>query len=584
MRAARQWLVARRLTLLVGLLASIPIVAASVHAVAVGWRPQGDDALIATRALDTLSTHPPLLGMPSLGATSFGADPVFHLGPLLSWLLALPARLPVPSALELTVGVVGIACVVGCVGLARRRGGAALMLAVGAAIPLMLASLPAEVPTDVWNPAAPVLPFCLLLFVCWSLACGEYRLLALAVLLASFVVQGHLTFALPVLGALAVGVLGLIRSSARPSRRALVATALVGIVCWSFPLVEQAIHRPGNLVLLARATTSDQPKLGPAAGGRALVRAVGVPPWWLRGERDSLGRVLDLSKDPAPLAFVTSVPVVLGLVALVVVGRRRRRPDVMSAALIGLVLCATLAFTASSGPEKAFVTTGYALWWASVAGMWVWLVLAWGALSLGIPAQRAARLRGRPAVMVGLGVVGLVAALTALTANRAEEPYDELRVVDTRLSQEAPRGPIAIEASATDDSALGRRAPSGHHLRAASPRARGGRPRLWAGAGRRVPGPRTAPAGGALLHRQAAAGGGGGHRADERPSASGTGAGLTGARAAAQAVDRDPAAGLRAGPHANQHPLEPEVLPRLEQHHRHVLRRDEAPQLGLGQW
>ena len=56
--------------------------------------------------------------------------------------------------------------------------------------------------------------------------------------------------------------------------------------------------------------------------------------------------------------------------------------------------------------------------------------------------------------MVGLGVVGLVAALTALTANRVDEPYDELRVVDTRLSQEAPRGPIAIEASATDDSAF----------------------------------------------------------------------------------------------------------------------------------
>ena len=81
------------------------------------------------------------------------------------------------------------------VALARRRGGSLLMFATALAVVVMCRSLPTEVLSTPFNPGAALLPFTLLIFLCWSLACGEYRLLPITVVVASFVVQCHLTYA-----------------------------------------------------------------------------------------------------------------------------------------------------------------------------------------------------------------------------------------------------------------------------------------------------------------------------------------------------------------------------------------------------
>ena len=65
-------------------------------------------------------------------------------GPLLFWVLALPSRFLHPSFMPVTVGVVNVACVIGIVAIARRRGGRALMFVVAAGLTLMLASVPAD--------------------------------------------------------------------------------------------------------------------------------------------------------------------------------------------------------------------------------------------------------------------------------------------------------------------------------------------------------------------------------------------------------------------------------------------------------
>ena len=156
----------------------------------------------------------------------------------------------------------------------------------------MLASLPAEVYSDVWNPSVPILPFLLLIFVCWSLACGDIRLLPLAVALASFVPQCHLTFLVPAGAALAVGLGGLVlarRSEPTPRESAkpwVIAALAVALVCWSAPLVDQAVNSPGNMVLIARAVTSDKATVGFDPAWRAAVHTVGVVPWWLQDPRD----------------------------------------------------------------------------------------------------------------------------------------------------------------------------------------------------------------------------------------------------------------------------------------------------------
>ncbi|HEV2874007.1 MAG TPA: hypothetical protein VGW14_02565 [Thermoleophilaceae bacterium] len=449
-RRARRWFVDRRFTLATGLAAALPIVVATVRAVVDGWVPLGDDALIAVRSYEVLTAHPPLLGMPSTGPTGVLDEQTFHLGPLLFWVLALPAHFLGPSSLAVTAGLVNAACVMGSVALAHRRGGRPLMFATAIAVPVMLASLPAENYSDVWNPAVAVLPFTLLLFLAWSLACGEYRLLPLTVLVASFVVQCHLIFLVPALGAVAVGLAGLVVMRPRPRRQEVrgwaVAAVAVGLVCWSGPLIDQAVNRPGNLVQLARAAQSDDPTLGPGIGARAVVRATGVPPWWLRRPRGALERIADLDTSPGPVAIVASMLVLAGLIGLTVAGWRRRRRDVVAAGMLGVAICAAIALATASVPSASYASTGYGLWWASAAGMWIWLAIGWSAAVLVAPARDA--LVRRPALLLAAGLGAAAAAGTAVAAasDPPDEPFAQLRTVTERLQAELPDGaPVRVE-------------------------------------------------------------------------------------------------------------------------------------------
>ena len=211
----------RLLTLMVGICAAGLVIASTVRALIDGWMPAGDQANIATRAYDVLTSRTPLLGLHS-DASAVTHHAVYSLGPMLFWLLALPARSGSSGALILTMGLLNTASIVGVIVLARRRGGRALMFITAIAVLLMSRSLAPEVLHDVWNPSAGLFPFTLLIFLCWSLACGEYRLLPLTVLVASFVLQCQLAFVPPTLGVLVVGVGGLgvsLRSSGAGGER-----------------------------------------------------------------------------------------------------------------------------------------------------------------------------------------------------------------------------------------------------------------------------------------------------------------------------------------------------------------------------
>jgi hypothetical protein len=434
---------ARWLPIALGLAAALPIVVSIGHAIAVGWAPLSDNGMIAIRSYDVFSGHSPLLGMPSSGPSGVLDEQVYHPGPLLFWLLAVPAHFLGAISMPITIGIVNSACVVGCVVLANRRGGLPLAIAVAVAIPVMLASLPADTYTDVWNPAAPLLPLTLLIFVAWSLACGEYRLLPLAVLLGSFPPQSHLIYTLPTLGALLVGIVGLLlaRRSApggltgdRSLVRWVAAAVAVGLLCWSAPLIDQVTNHPGNLRLLVRAAQSDEPTLGVGVGRRALFRAVGVPPWWLRHPRSSLQRVGDVSTHPDTLAIASTVLVLGGLVAVALLGWRRRRRDVVAAAVLALVLCAALVLTASSIPKTSFGSVGYALWWAMPAGMFAWLALAWSAAVL-VPAG-GLRTRRLPKVLgfaAGMALAAAVGIVVAVSADPRAQPFDQLREVTSSV-------------------------------------------------------------------------------------------------------------------------------------------------------
>jgi hypothetical protein len=401
-----------------GLIAAVPAVVSVIHALAVQWVPIGDRAVIAARSYDVFSSHTPLVGQYSASSRAIGQT-THSLGPMLFWLLALPSRFLGDFGTPLTMGIVSVACIVGCVMLAGRRGGLPLMLGTAVALALMGRALPAELFHDSWNPSAGVLPLTLFMFLAWSLACGEYRLLPLIVLVASFVAQCHLTFVPPALGALIVGLAGL--GTTRPTRvtRWLVGAAVVALICWSGPIIDEVIHRPGNIVAIARSLGHAGPRAGLGTGWHVLVRALGIPPWWLRA-RSSVGDQLsDAFRSPGVLSDLSCVVFLIALAALVVLGIRRREPTSAAGAALALVLCAALTAAPASTPTRNLLglTLGYTLWWGAPAGMFAWLVLAWGY------ARLLAGLIGRPVIRPGaqapvvalaLLATGLAAALTAV--------------------------------------------------------------------------------------------------------------------------------------------------------------------------
>jgi hypothetical protein len=425
-----------------------------------GWMPAGDQAIIATRAYDVFTSHTPLVGLHS-DATAVTHHTLYSLGPMLFWLLALPARFGSPETLALTMGIVNTLAIVGVVALARRRGGRALMFAVAVAVVLMCVSLTPEVFHDVWNPSAGLFGFMLLIFLCWSLACGEYRLLPLTVLIASFVVQCQLAFLPPSLGLLAVGLAGLVASRGshwtvpagpaaadRGKRGAMwhwvLAALVVALVCWTAPAIDQIEHHPGNLTVVVSTATAKEPTLGATVGWRAVVRAIGVPPWWLTDPRSPWERKTDVRTAPGALASVSCLLMLCALLAIAAVGLLRRRSDLCAGALIALVLCAALAAVAASTPTTHLLasTLGYTMWWGSPAGMFVWVILGWSVASM-LTERGLSRLRA-PALASAVGIGAVVATGTAVAATESQDyhlwEYRPLGAMFAGLDRGIPAG------------------------------------------------------------------------------------------------------------------------------------------------
>ncbi|MGA2470142.1 MAG: hypothetical protein ABSG64_05580 [Solirubrobacteraceae bacterium] len=376
-----------------GLAASIPVLVSTVNAVRAGWEPAGDDGIILVRALDVLSAHTPLVGQYS-EAGDVTSQVVHSPGPMLYWLLAIPVRLGGPSSAALAMGIVNTLAIIVCVVLARRRGGLVLMIATALGIALMCQSLTAEVFHDVWNPSAAMFPFLALVFLSWSLACGDYRLLPAVVVVASFVTQTHLTYLTPTVGLSAIGVAGLIVHRVRDSRaarrtpgrrapRVLWRWVLIGVVaagvCWSFPIIDEVEHSPGNLTLIARTVHDRGTTLGPRIGWNAVVRAIGLQPWWLTDPKSEWSRKVSVRTTPSSGSVDSALLMLVALAAIALLAPLRRRLDLCAAALIGLAMCLGLGANAANTPVAPLLagTLGYTMWWGSQLGLWVWLILAW---------------------------------------------------------------------------------------------------------------------------------------------------------------------------------------------------------------
>ncbi|MGD0452271.1 MAG: hypothetical protein ABSB69_01615 [Solirubrobacteraceae bacterium] len=481
-----------------GLAAAIPVINSTIKAVHAGWVPAGDDGIIATRGWDVLTSHTPLIGQYSEAGLVIHGQVMHSPGPMLYWLIALPARFGSVTSIAVTMGILDTLAIVGCVALARRRGGLILMFATAAAIALMCQSLPTEAMHDIWNPAAGLFGFLLLIFLGWSLACGEHRLLPITAFVASFVTQTHLMYAAPAAVLLAVGFGGLLLGSLErrrvrpagsgsqspspspsPSRRiwpwALAALVVAG-ACWTEPAIDQIENSPGNLSMIVRTAEHRGPTLGATVGWHAVVRSIGVRPWWLYVPASEWERKADVRATPSSRALDSTIALLAALALAGLIGAVRRRWDLAAAALIGLGLCAAIGVEAASNPSTQLLaeTLGYTMWWGSELGLWVWLMLAWalwlGLVGLSRPPLRALRrrirsdrralpARARPAAAVlaslaSLGAVAAVGSAVAATAKPDSHVYEYRpiravaagieRLIEPRRSIEYRLGPLDV--------------------------------------------------------------------------------------------------------------------------------------------
>ena len=464
-----RWVFHNRLVLVVGLIAATPVLVSAIHALLAGWTPVFDDAVVTTRSFDVFSSHSPLVGQYS-DASAPTVGTVFSAGPMLFWLFAFQARFLGVWAFPVTMALVNTASIMGSVALARRRGGRVFMFAVAIALTMLCRSLGPERLHDIVNQTAVLLPFTLLIFLAWSLACGEYRLLPVTVLIASFIAEAHFSLDLAALAACVVAMVGvtttLVRShfsaaaSAREHpQRWLFGALAVALVCWTPPLLDQAFNSPGNVGRILQTATANQQTEGTTWGLRAVVRAVGIPPWWLRNAPgNEFSRIRDLTSDPSAAAIVSCVLILSALLVIALIGLRRSRRDLMIAPLLALLLNASVLVVTASIPTRQIFASDKALYWASSAGMFAWLVLGWSLAVLVRPTRWGAALSSRTSQMVSrpaaVPVTGLcITALVAILVASAQKPdlyqyaYRPVRNIASRLSALPRGGAVLVRAS-----------------------------------------------------------------------------------------------------------------------------------------
>jgi hypothetical protein len=427
----------------------VPLAVSALHlSVRYGnaYKPGGDLALAELWMRD-VGRRPVLVGLIS-------RDGWHHPGPVAYYLMALPYRLlgSRATAVDVAALAVNAAAVTGIATYARRRGGAALMLISLLGCALLMRSLGADEVRLPWNPYVTVLPYALLVFLVWSLVCGDRWALPWAALVASFVAQTHIGYVVLALPLVMAGVAGLVVTTVRrsrrdlpdaPSARSLAAPSLAALaivaVAWLPPLYQELTTEGGNLTLARRWFASDggggidRPQTL-RAGWRIVTSQLGLPPEWLFGNRGTIFTAEPISMYE-PLAPLLVVGVVLAGVVLV---RRRVVGGGSLLAVWGLAsVVGIVAVARTIGPVFE-----YRLGWAHVLGMLSGVIMAWaGWLALTGWRPRLEQRLLVPGALVGLAVLAVGGSVAHVRAG-VPQPVEsrQIRTVTPAIVDGLPAG------------------------------------------------------------------------------------------------------------------------------------------------
>ena len=390
--------------------------------------PTGDYAYTELLTRD-VGSHPVLTGL-------YSRQEWNHPGPALFYLLALPYRLTGGASIGLHIGalIVNAAAIAGMALIARRRGGAPLMLLALVGCALLVRSLGIEVVANPWNCYVAVLPFGLLLLLVWTMTCGERWALPVGAGVASFCVQTHVGYApmaipLVLWGGIWASVVARRAGVSRLLVRPFLLAGAVLVVMWLPPVIDELVHRPGNLTRLAdyfRHPDESTHSLG--LGYRVVGGAFGLPPEWLAGARPPFGFIGDHR-------FAHVAPPAVLLVPFLVAGgvlwwRRLREPARLASTVLLALGLGVLAVSRTIGRISA-----YRLLWIWMLAMLASLVIVWTGWLL-VSDRRAGR-EGRWLVRLCLVALTVLCGLNALSAARAGDPQAHWTAVMTALTPPA---------------------------------------------------------------------------------------------------------------------------------------------------
>jgi hypothetical protein len=399
-------------------LALAPLVVSAVAlAFAVGgdYRPAGDVAIVEMTSR-AVGDHWPLVG-------NHSRDGWHHPGPAMLYVLALPYRLLGSTTIALPVGALAIngASVAGMAVVARRRGGTPLMLITLLGCALVMRSFGPEQLRVPWHAWVTVLPYGLLVFLTWALACGDRWALPVAVLVGSFVAQTHVGYLALALPLVAFGAAWLLASHRRDLAR-LRAPSLcalgVAVLAWLPPIIDQLTYDPGNATVLVRwfreSGNNGEESHTLLEGWRVVSAQYAAAPEWLVGTRP-----VNIIQEPI-YASDAVVPVLLAVVALAVAVLGRRRVSQSGQLVAVWAVASVVGIVAASrtlGPLYA-----YRFGWGRMLGMVAGVIVAWAGWRAVTERRPALERRVlRPIAVVGIAVLAVVGSVAHVRAGVPQE-------------------------------------------------------------------------------------------------------------------------------------------------------------------
>lgn len=454
----------RLVALLVLLALAAPFVASVVDAHSLGWRPSGDEALIALRVHDVADGELPLTGQPSTADRYDAGEPPRHPGPIEFYLLTVPVGLLGFDLGMLTgAGLLAFGGVAVAVWVAFRLGGPAVGLGAAVVCSAVAWSEGLAVLTDPISSNVGGIPFLALAALAWALLDGDIRLVPLAAFIFAFVAQAHLAIVGIGLGTAVWAGVGVVwsvvawrRGCGRPQRAPtdaavgspsaqsrpwpwLAAGLAVTVLSWA-PVVIDQFFRSGNLSRIASfAGSSQRPTLGLGSGATQALRALGLPPLLARTDLSGI----DIKADLSTSATVVAVLVILALAAIVALRWRSCRTHALLAATT-LVLAVIGAWNGANVPASLESQRINFYRWTFVVSAGMCASLAWAvaaAVAAWWPRRAGAgTVRFRPVLASATVVVVVAMAVAAIAVAGPRTRRDQqVYSLEDRLSRVALR-------------------------------------------------------------------------------------------------------------------------------------------------